>query len=353
MDEGSNGDAARIRIASIGLGWVTTNRHIPALRRCPQARLVGVIDHQPGRAESIAGQIKVPHWATAQSAAEVSWLDRVDAVTIGTPPRSHYSLVRSYLEAGKHVLVEKPMAMTVAEAEELSALAIERDRVLAVVHNFQFTRSVRRVKQMIEDGRIGEIRSIWAVQLSNPNRRLPTWYEQLPLGLFYDESPHFFYLLRALTGCDPEFRSIDVLQSRNGGHTPAKITALLDARGIPVQVDMNFDAPLSEWHIGVFGTRRAAFVDVFRDILVVVPNDGTHLGRDILRTSASAGWSHVAGTLKSGVLLMAGRLSYGNDEVVRNFCLACQGQRGALAGISAADGAAVVGMQHRVIGATV
>jgi hypothetical protein len=129
-------EATAIRGASIGLGGVTTNRHIPALRRCAQTRLVGVIDHQPDRAERVARKMQLPLSATAHSAAEVSWLDQVDAVTIGTPPQTHFSLVRSYLEAGKHVLVEKPMAMTVAEADELVALAAEGDRVLAVVHNF-------------------------------------------------------------------------------------------------------------------------------------------------------------------------------------------------------------------------
>ncbi len=293
--------------------------------------------------------MRLPYSATAKSAAEVPWLDQIDAVTIGAPPQSHYSLALSYLESGKHVLVEKPMAMTVTEAEELTSLARDRNLVLAVVHNFQFARSVRRVKSLIADGSLGEITSVWAVQLSNPKRRLPTWYEQLPLGLFYDESPHFFYLVRAITGCEPEFRSISVVQNKAGTETPAKITAVLDANGIPVQIDMNFTAPLSEWHIGVMGTKRAAFVDVFRDILVAIPNDGAHLGRDILRTSAAASWAHLVGTVQSGRLLTAGRLFYGNDEVVMKFCLACQGERNALAGISAADGVTVVKMQHRIV----
>jgi scyllo-inositol 2-dehydrogenase (NADP+) len=341
-----------IRVASVGLGWVTTNRHIPALRRCAQTRLVGVIDRQSNRAERVAREMQLPLSATAQSASEVSWLDQVDAVTIGTPPQTHHALARGYLEAGKHVLVEKPMAMTVAEAEELVGLATERDRVLGVVHNFQFMGAVRRLKRMMERGELGETRSIWAVQLSNPRRRLPTWYEQLPLGLFYDESPHFFYLLRTIAGCEPEFRSIDVVRSPNGTQTPLKINALLDADGVPAQVDMNFEAPLSEWHVGVLATKRAAFVDVFRDILVTVPNDRSHLGRDILRTSAIASWSHLVGTVKSGARLVAGRLTYGNDEVVSRFSRACLGELGALDGIAASDGAAVVSMQHKIIEAS-
>jgi predicted dehydrogenase len=345
-------DAAPVSLAAIGLGWVTTNRHIPALRRCSQARLIGVIDHQSGRAAALARQLSLKRSATAHSAADVSWLDQVDAVTIGTPPGTHYSLARSYLDAGKHVLVEKPLAMTVDEAEQLIALANDRGRVLAVVHNFQFTRSVRRTKQLMRSGRLGDIRSMWAVQLSNPKRRLPAWYEQLPLGLFYDESPHFFYLLRHLTECEPKFQRIDVLRDRDGAETPARVSVLLDACGIPVQIDMNFQAPLSEWHIGVLGSKGAAFVDIFRDILVVVPNDGSHLARDILRTSAAAMWSHGFGTLESGVLLAVGRLAYGNDEVVRRFCLACQGERDVLGGISGIDGAAVVSMQNQVVNAS-
>lgn len=328
---------------------MTTNRHIPALRRSKRAQLVGVIDHGPDRAGAVARQLGLALSATAQTAADVPWLDRIDAVTIGTPPDTHYALTRSYLDAGKHVLVEKPMAMTTAEAQELAALATEGNLILAVVHNFQFTRSVRRVKQMMKEDRLGRIGTLWAIQLSNPRRRLPTWYEDLPLGLFYDESPHFFYLLRCLAGREPKFRSIEVRRDPNGANTPAGINALLDADGISVQVDMNFQAPLSEWHIGVLGTERAAFIDVFRDVLVVVPNDESHLGRNILRTTLNAGWSHLAGTVESGVLLAAGRLSYGNDEVVRRFCLACQGEHDALEGISASDGVAVVRMQHQVI----
>jgi scyllo-inositol 2-dehydrogenase (NADP+) len=341
-----------VRVAAIGLGWVTTNRHIPALRGSRGAHLVGLIDYQPDRAAAMARRQHLRLFATAQSAAEVPWLDEIDAVTIGTPPQTHYAVARGYLEAGKHVLVEKPMAMSRAEAQHLAAVAVDQGRVLAVVHNFLFSRSIQRVKRMIGRGRLGEITSIWAIQLSNPKRRLPGWYNELPLGLFYDEAPHSFCLIRDIAGSDPEFRSIDVLRASDHTETPTKITARLDAGGIPIQLDMNFQAPLSEWHIGVLGSRGAAFVDVFRDILVETPNDQAHLGRDILRTSAAATWSHIVGTVKSGLLLSVGRLTYGNDEVVRRFCLACQGESGALVGISAADGVAVVGMLHRVIDAS-
>ena len=343
---------SRLRVAAVGLGWVTTHRHIPAVRRSSQGRLVGVVDHQPGRAEAAARNLGLSLWATANEAGEVPWLDKVDAVTIGTPPRTHHPLARSYLQAGKHVLVEKPMAMTVDQAQALCELAIEQERTLAVVHNFQFARSVGGAIDVLKAGRLGELKSIWAVQMSNPLRRLPTWYGDLPLGLFYDESPHFFYLLRALAPATPEFRSIVVVPDPKGTSTPSKITAHLVSGRIPIQVDMNFQAPLSEWHIALLGSRQAALIDVFRDILIVVPNDREHLGRDILRTSLVAGWGHLVGTATSGLRVMAGRLDYGNDELFRRFFAACRGDSAALQGISASDGLAVVSMQHRVIEAS-
>ena len=337
-----------LRVAAVGLGWVTTHRHIPSLKRCLQARLVGVIDHEAGRSDRVAHELGVRS-ATVEKAEDVPWLNEVDAVTVGAPPGAHYDLARSYLEAGKHVLVEKPMAMTVGEAKELSALASERNRILAVVHNFQFTRSIKQAKRMIEGGQLGELREIWGIQLSNPRRRLPVWYEQLPLGLFYDESPHFFYLLRLLAGHELQFRSIYVDPGQGGRATPKKITALLGAGNLAVQIDMHFEAPVSEWHIVLLGTKCAVGIDLFRDLLVIVPNDNSHLGRDILRTSAAAGFGHLMGTLKSGLGTVTGRLTYGNDEVMRRFCLACQGEVEAISGISASDGIAVVSMQHTVI----
>jgi scyllo-inositol 2-dehydrogenase (NADP+) len=345
-------DKPTLRVAAVGLGWVTMNRHIPAVRHSSQSRLVGVIDHQPSRAELVARRWQVPLWATADDASDIAWLDQVDAVTIGTPPSTHYALARSYLEAGKHVLVEKPMAMTVDEGRSLSELAAKRGRVLAVVHNFQFARSIRGALDALKTGRLGEMQAIWAVQLSNPKRRLPVWYDQLPLGLFYDESPHFFYLLRALTPSDPVFESITVVPGPPGINTPAKVSAQLRSREVAIQVDMNFQAPLSEWHIGLFGAEQAAFIDVFRDILIVVPNDRKHLGRDILRTSLVTGWGHLVGTIRSGVRVSSGHLDYGNNEVMRRFCKACQGYEDELSGISSLDGLAVVEMQHRVIDAS-
>jgi scyllo-inositol 2-dehydrogenase (NADP+) len=330
------------------MGWVSTNRHIPWLRRDPRVRLVGVIDRCPERVRSVARRYGIPRTAVAQVPEDVPWLDEVDAVTIGTPPRTHASLAAAYLDAGKHVLQEKPFAMSTGEADGLIAAAARSDRILGVVHNFQFMRSVRRLRALLAAGHLGEPRSIWATQLSNPARRLPAWYEDLPLGLFYDESPHLFYLVRCLAPCEPVPDEVRVVPSGDGRSTPRQVDLAMHAGDLRIRVAFEFEAPVSEWHVAVLGSRRLAVADVFRDVLVVVDNDGTHRGREILGTTWSALRTHVTGVATSGALLLRGRLSYGNDEVVRRFVGGCLGGT-APAGIEPADGRWVTAIQQCVV----
>jgi scyllo-inositol 2-dehydrogenase (NADP+) len=338
----------RLRVATVGLGWVGTNRHLPWLRRSPLIDLVGVVDPSEAKVRSAVSRFHVARGAAARGPDQIPWLDEIDAVTIATPPESHYALAAAYLEAGKHVLLEKPMALSTIDAQRLIAIAERQQKQLAIVHNFQFARSTRRLLAMVKGGRLGTVQGVAALQLSNPSRRLPAWCEALPLGLFMDESPHLFYLVRSMLPVEPFMVHADVVPSRSGKNTPALVDALLQAGDVPVKITMNFESPVSEWHLAVFGSAGLGVVDLFRDVLVMVPNDRAHLGRHILRTSLAGIASHALGVLYSGGLLLADRLAYGNDIVIERFAQACLDGT-PLNGISAADGLAVVAMQQAVV----
>jgi len=336
-----------MRFAAVGLGWVTTHRHIPWLGRTSGAQLVGVVDRRAERVRSVRDRLDLHYAAVSSEADGVPWIDDIDAVTIGTSPMSHFAVASGFLRCGKDVLLEKPLTMTVEESHQLIDLASRNARVLGVVHNFQFARSVRRALRLLERGSLGSLREIWGVQLSNPRRRLPDWCEDLPLGLFYDESPHFLYLMRRFLGDRIAVGDVTVVH-RAGRQTPISVGARLENGTVPGRIDMHFEAPVSEWQLMVIGSRRLAVVDIFRDIVVTLPNDGEHGARGILRTSVEAGVRHLAGAVASGVLLASGRLAYGNDEVMRRFVAACR-SRADPHGIGGRDGAAVVALQHAVL----
>lgn len=315
--------AVPLPVAVMGLGWVATARHIPTLQRHPGCRLIGVIDRDTAKAAAVAARFGIPNYADGDGWGAAAWFKDVAAVTLGAPPQRHQDLVCAALAAGKHVLTEKPFAMTVGEGEAMLAAAAAADKILAVVHNFQFARAMTRLERDINAGRLGAVKWLTARQLGNPRRRLPSWYKELPLGLFYDESPHFYYLLRRLAG---ELRLQDAVARgrQTGDNTPDEIRLLYRGRDdLPVSIGCNFASPLSEWVIMVGGTEALGIVDIFRDFYLRLPQDGAHGLCQIVQTSLSATWQHWWQYVPNGVQFLRGRLDYGNDTVMARFIASC------------------------------
>ncbi|HXG29254.1 MAG TPA: Gfo/Idh/MocA family oxidoreductase [Nevskiales bacterium] len=351
MSDSTGENSPTLRIAIVGLGWVAQHRHIPTCRRSARYRVVGLMDRQAGKAASIASRLKIPYHYTGDSIEQIPWLDEVDAVSIASAPQTHHELIRQALQCGKHVITEKPFVMAPQEGKQLRTLARDSGLTLAIVHNFQFAESFKRLEQDLTLGRLGTIRHIVARQFSNPRRRLPVWYEQLPLGLFYDESPHLLYLIRRLATGVPTLKRVDLVTSASGLSTPTVLEALYTSGTLPsfpISLLMSFEAPVSEWFIVVMGEHACGLVDIFRDIYIRLPNDGQHETFSVLRTSLYASWQHWSQHLRSGTRHILGRLSYGNDTVFSLFADAVQHGR-TPEGIDADDAVEVLEMQHEII----
>jgi len=341
----------RIRMGIVGLGWVATHRHIPSIRRDSRFQIVGVADRNGALAAEWGRKLGVPH-AVADAVGGIDWMRDADAVDIATAPMSHHALACDALAAGKHVITEKPFAMSVEEGRDIIAKAALEKRVLAIVHNFQFSSAFRKLERDMQDGVIGPVRAIAATQWGNPGRRLPVWYDQLPGGLFYDESPHLLYLIKRLSPGALALQSVDACASTQGLRTPASIDANFRAQAahgnIPVTVSCRFESPLSEWHVAVLGERCAGILDVFRNIYIRLPNDGAHGTWEVLRTSLLSTCSHWWQHLVNGPQHLAGRLLYGNPAVFQRFADAIE-SGGDAAGISGVDALSVLQMQWEIL----
>ncbi len=336
-----------IPVALVGLGWVGTHRHLPAIAANPRFRLVGVIDRDADRVRGIVDRKGILGFV-GSDLAEVPWLAECQAVAIATSPAVHAPLIDAARERGLHVLTEKPFTVDPADAERLGAPG---GPVIGVMHNFQFARSARHLWEDLSKAKLGPVRAINAVQLSNPRRRLPVWYETLPLGLFYDESPHFFYLLRrAAPGL--ELRDVDCVPGRDGRRTPVLVRTRYAAPStegeIPVTLSMQFESAVSEWHLAVVGERAIGIVDLFRDIYIRVPQDGLHTTASVLRSTLASTGGHWLGYVGSGLRHVTRRLDYGVSEVYDRFAAGvASGTDPDLIGRS--DALAVVRMAHEVI----
>lgn len=300
-----------MKVGIIGAGWVGTNRHLPALRRLENVSISVIFDRNLSKAQAVAE--KLPG-CVATDDLERLLAESLDAVSICTPPWSHAELAVAALNSGVHVLTEKPMAMNSEEAARMVRAADDAQRVLCVSHNLLFSNSVQKADRWLGGERP---HYVLGLQMSSDRRRLPTWYQELPGGLLFDELPHFLYLMDHFLE-DLAFQGVRSIRPEGARHPTTVEIQLSGARG-DAQIVVLTKSPLSEWHLSLVARDQALDLDLFRDIAVRVPEDDDHGAVDILKTSTRAVTGHLAGFVTSGVRLATRQLSWGHDRLVRHF----------------------------------
>jgi predicted dehydrogenase len=144
----------KIKTAIVGTGFMG-KVHAENVRRLGNVEIAAVVGSRPETAQKFADAMGIP-WATAKL-EEVLAHPEIDAVHICTPNVDHFPMSLAAIEAGKAVLCEKPMTMTVDEARQLVAAAKEKNAVNGVQHNLRYYPNVQQIRQMIKAGDLGEI----------------------------------------------------------------------------------------------------------------------------------------------------------------------------------------------------
>jgi predicted dehydrogenase len=153
----------RLVVAQFGCGYWGPNllRNFSALPNC---FVKYVVDSSPERRAFVEANFAGTRAVESANSA----LDdpEVNAVIIATPAETHFTLAKNALLAGKHIFVEKPLATRASEVDELSRCAAEKNLVVMAGHTFIYNAAVRYVKQLIDDGELGEIRYIYSQRLN-------------------------------------------------------------------------------------------------------------------------------------------------------------------------------------------
>jgi predicted dehydrogenase len=142
-----------MQVGIVGAGTIFTS-HANAYKALG-VRVGAVVDVDRGRAEKAAADFGVPHALTDW--AELLKRDEVQIVDVCTPPQTHGEVVVAALRAGKHVVCEKPLAPTLAELDEIVQAADEAPGKFAVVHQLRFDPAYRRLKWLVDNGRLGKL----------------------------------------------------------------------------------------------------------------------------------------------------------------------------------------------------
>jgi predicted dehydrogenase len=197
-----------LNIAQIGVGYWGPNllRNLVASKRCS---VKAVADLSRDRQDYVRGLYPAIH--VTDNIGRVLEDPEIQAIVIATPVKSHFELAMKALEAGKHVLVEKPIATTVAEVDRIGSLARQKNLVAMVGHTFLYNAAVRYVKRLIDTGELGVIRYIYSQRLNLGRIRSD-------VDALWNFAPHDISIIQYWLG-DPEplsvmKRGVDYIQER-------------------------------------------------------------------------------------------------------------------------------------------
>ena len=246
-----------VHIALVGAGDVG-RFHAEALQQVPDARVVGVVDPQRERAEAVA------EICAAEACSDLeACLERVELVYVLTPPSLHRDLVLAAVRAGKHVVCEKPISVSLEDAEAMVGAAREAGVKLMVAFNQRFRTGFRRLKELVDSGELGSVLNIWSQRLS---RRLGEGYNwrtdpELQCGMSIESLSHDIDMVRWMAG---EIVDVCATVRESDPDTPgfddnANVIFSLAEGGMGT-IHACWASPLDTNFRGVIGTRGAAFL---------------------------------------------------------------------------------------------
>jgi len=236
-----------IHVAVIGYGYWGPNL-VRNLQEADGARVAMVCDQSEERLARARRRHPAVEMTTSFDAVLAN--PAVHAVAIATPVRTHYELARRALEAGKHVLVEKPLTQRVEEAEELCALAEKKGLVLMVDHIFVYSPPVQKMKEIVDSGRLGKLFFIDSV-------RINLGLFQHDVNVVWDLAPHDLSIVDHLVGRLP--RSLSAFGGCHAGNDIEDVAYLnLDyGDGLIANFHVNWLSPVKVRSMIIGGSERS------------------------------------------------------------------------------------------------
>src|ERR1035441_5445671 len=145
-----------MRFGLVGCGWIVERDHVPAMLRSDEVEIVATADVSPERSRLVGAIAGLKLDACYDDYHELLARDDVEVVSVATPPGTRVQIVRDAAAAGKHVVCEKPFALTLAEADEMIQACEAAGVTLSMYHNYLYYAEHRLAQKLIAEGAIGE-----------------------------------------------------------------------------------------------------------------------------------------------------------------------------------------------------
>ncbi len=255
----------KVTLAQFGCGYWGPNllRNFSAL---PDCRMKYLVDPSEERRRFVSREFPQ---VQVEAQIDVALNDpEVDAVIVATPAGSHFELACRALRAGKHIFVEKPLATTVAEVDEIARIAAELQLVVMVGHTFLYNAAVRYVKKLIDAGDLGELRYIYSQRLNLGRIRSD-------IDALWNFAPHDIAIIQYWLG-DPDpvavsRRGIDCVQS---GIEDVVFLNILYPNKVMANIHVSWLDPQKVRKMVVVGSKKMVVYDDVADEKVIIYDKG-------------------------------------------------------------------------------
>jgi UDP-N-acetylglucosamine 3-dehydrogenase len=312
---------AKLKVAIVGCGAVADKRHIPSFARLKdKVTVLAVCDKNEELAKQVALRHRIPRVFTSQT--EMLKDEKFDIVDVCTPPQIHAPIAIEALEAGCHVLMEKPMALTTADCDKMIKAATKNDRKLCIVHNVLFHPPLIKARELVREGGIGKFIGM-RILLSDPKdemiMRRDYWIHKLPGGLIGETGPHPVYVSLAFLD---KVNNVEVFAKNYLEHPWAPFDEFrleLDADNGVSSVAISYSGERYAAEVEIFGSQGALYIDLQSMLLVKYGAKKTLSSAKLVSTSLSTATQILSGLITNGFKTITGQFKVGHEKIVGMF----------------------------------
>jgi predicted dehydrogenase len=337
----------RLRVALVGCGRIAQT-HCGYLRQLPQVELVGACDVNPAVREAFTSRWQLPSYADVDELLSAA---QPHVAHVVTPPATHAAVAIQLLNAGVHVLVEKPMALTVAAAGDMRTAARRNGRHLTVNHNRWFDPVVQQARALLNSGALGMLVGVEVFQgaaageVDAPAGHAAHWSTELPGGILYNLAPHPVYMLRGFVG---SIEHVDVLARRDAHGRLCELRAIVAGESALGGLTISLQARPFMNRLTLLGTQMTAEVNLNNMTLITRrTRQAPKLVGKVLPNLDEA-LQLVRATVRNSIEFVRGRQRYFPGMGVHFGALYRALAGGAAPPVSADDGYEAVALQQRI-----
>lgn len=310
-----------LRIGLVGCGFIAINRHIPILSKIKEVEIAALCDKSPERVNAVARRFKIKNTFTSFDDMLAQDLDAID---ICTPPTTHAKLSIDAMKAGLHVMVEKPLASSVKEADEVIAASRKYGLKVCVLHNSSFSSAVRHAKSLVDNGEIGDLVGVRALLLGRKDSELlkpQSWVHSLPGGMWGEVAPHMAWLCLYFLGM-PTINRVHAVVAKHSNlpHIVVdELRVLLSTNKGVASFTISYNSPADAMNLDIFGTKLNLHVDILSQFVIKQRESSINRRISQLMNNLSSIRQLFVGISSVSIKSLLGKIQTGHDYLIRKF----------------------------------